>query len=249
MSAVYSSLSGQDAVFKQMQIIANNLANASTSGFKAERLVFEQALTEVRAPEASLKAEIEAPSTHKSSYYTNVVGSYTDFTQGAFENTNNNLNAAIQGEGLFVISTPNGERYTRSGEFKLDNSGRLVTPQGHPVLGSGGEIVASGGPAKILADGTVTVNNEPVGRIRIVKAAPQDLAREAAQVFRLNDGAATDEVADVNLVPGAVEQSNVNATRELTDMIVAARTLESLQKTNESSSRMSKARQDAFGKV
>jgi len=248
MSSIYTSVSGQDAVFKQMQVIANNLANMSTSGFKAERLKFEQALSSSRPVEGSLKKEIEAPSSMQTSFYAKASGSYTDFTQGAIETTNDPLNVALQGEGLFAVATSEGERFTRSGEFKVATDGRLVTPQGFPVQGSGGEIVVSGGTARILDDGTVTVDGSPVGKIRVVKVNPLDLTREAAQLFKLKDGGSAVEAPEARMVSGAVEASNVNATRELTDMIMASRAFDSLQKARESNSAMSKARQEAFGK-
>jgi len=248
MSSVYTSVSGQDAVFKQMQVIANNLANMSTSGFKAERLKFEQALSSSRPTESSLKKEIAEPSSMQTSFYAKTAGSYTDFTQGAIETTHDPLNVALQGDGLFAVATADGERYTRAGEFKLATDGRLVTPQGFPVQGSGGEIVVSGGTPNILEDGTVMVAGASVGKIRVVKIDPSELTREAAQLFKLKDGASVAEAPETRMVSGAVESSNVNATRELTDMIMASRAFDSLQKTRESDSKMSKARAEAFGK-
>jgi flagellar basal-body rod protein FlgF len=250
MSATWTSVSGQEAVFKQMQIIANNLANVSTAGFKSERVIFEKALTDARAPEASLRSEIQEPNPFRSSEYAGLAGSFTDFTQGAIENTGNPLNAAIQGKGFFVVSNAAGEeRFTRAGEFSLDASGRLVTAQGLVVQGDGGELNLSGGSACIQADGSVLVGQVVVGRLRVVNADPQAFEREAAQLFKLKEGESLEEIESVSLVSGAVEQSNVNATRELTDMIMAARTFESIQKARESESRMSRARQEAFGKA
>jgi flagellar basal-body rod protein FlgF len=250
MSSTWTSVSGQDAVFRQMQIIANNLANMSTAGYKSERLIFEQALTNSRTPEASLKAEVAEPNPFQSSYYTGVSGSFTDFTEGPIENTGNPLNVAIQGKGLFVVTTPEGEeRYTRAGEFSLDASGRLVTPQGLVVQGQGGELNLSGGPVSIQGDGTVNVGQQVVGKLRVVNAESDAFEREASLLFKLKEGQSVEDLQNVNVVSGAVEQSNVNATRELTDMIMAARTFESLQKSRESESRMSRARQEAFGRA
>jgi len=87
-----------------------------------------------------------------------------------------------------------------------------------------------------------------VGKIRVVKIDPSELTREAAQLFKLKDGASVAEAPETRMVSGAVESSNVNATRELTDMIMASRAFDSLQKTRESDSKMSKARAEAFGK-
>ncbi len=248
MSSVYTSVSGQDAVFKQMQVIANNLANMSTAGFKAERLKFEQALANSRPTESSLRKEIDEPTSMQTSFYVKTSGSYTDFTQGAIERTHDPLNVALQGDGLFAVSTADGERYTRAGEFKVATDGRLVTPQGFPVQGSGGEIVVTGGTPQILEDGTVMVAGTAVGKIRVVKVEASQLTREAAQLFKLKDGASVADAPETKMISGAVEASNVNATRELTDMIMASRAFDSLQKTRDSNSQMGKARAEAFGK-
>lgn len=248
MSSVYSAVSGQKAVYDQMQLIANNLANLSTAGFKAERLIFEQALSEVRAPESALSSEIEDPSSMTSRFFTGNAGSYTDFTQGPIEMTGNPYDVALEGKGFFVVSTPEGERYTRAGQFHKNADGLLVSSHGHPVLGDGGEIALPAGEPIIGRDGSVTVAGQFVARLRAVEINPQDLTREAGQLFVLRDGGTVTDAAETRFIGSAVEQSNVNAARELTDMIAAARSFEALQKSRESDGRMSRARQEAFGR-
>lgn len=243
---MYTTLSGQMAAFKKIEVIANNLANMNTAGFKSEKLMFEKALKEQRSVESSLRSELPEPGRLDTDEFVNVRGTYTDFSQGSIKSSGNPLDVAIQGEGFFVLNTPEGERYTRAGEFSLDSAGRLVAQDGSTVQGAGGEIFIEGGQVTIEKNGGVLVNGETVGQIRVVQLAEGgQLMREAKQRFRLEEGAVFD-VANVRVQGGALEGSNVNAVLELTEMIMASRLFEAMESTNESSNRMSRARNEVF---
>ena len=245
---MFTALSGKSAIFKQMQVIANNLANMNTAGFKAEKILFEKALKQESVVEESLSNEIASPSRLRPDDFVQIRGSMADLSQGAIEVTNNPLDVAVDGDGMFVVQTPEGERYTRSGEFTLNQDGTLVTQQGYPVMGQGGAITIGSGQAEVHEDGRIYSNGVEAGQLRISKVAAKDLIREAGQKFSLREGTSAEEVVDVKVRGGAVETSNVNAVKELTDMIFASRLFESMEKVNESNTKMQQARNSVFGK-
>jgi len=245
---VWTAVSGKSAIFKQLQIIANNLANVTTAGFRAERISFEKDMSKVSSLQTSLADDIENPSGLSPDEYVKINGSYTDLTQGSINRTGNALDAAIEGEGFFVLQTPEGLRYTRAGNFKLDAQQRIVSSEGYPVQGDGGDITLASGTVSIGQDGTITQNKEVVGKLQVVRIDPQDLLRESAQKFRLKDGASAETIEEPRIEGGAVEESNVNPVRELTEMIFAQRLFEALEKTNDSSSKMTRARNEVFGR-
>lgn len=196
---------------KKQELISNNLANANTTGFKAERS-FAQLLGDV----------------------TPVIGTRTDMSGGAVRTTGNALDLALEGDGFLVIGTPTGERLTRGGELRLDDANRLVTADGHPVLGEHGEIHVppKSGALVIARDGTIAADGRPLGRLRL-EGAPTDgvpLQREGAG--RWVPGATRPAAAPgaVRVRQGALEESNVNPIGTLVDMITAQRAYASIQK-------------------
>lgn len=245
---MYTAVSGQAAIFRQMEVIANNLANSTTAGFKAERILFEKALKDEQNLYTSPRNEIADPFTLPTDEYVEVKGSFTDLTAGPIETTNNPLDVAIMNEGFFVLNTPEGLRYTRNGEFSLDEQSRLVSSEGFPVQGKSGDITLGSGKIQILGDGSVTLNNQLVDQLRVVKIESDFLLRENAQKFALPVSASVEDLEVVEVQSGAVEGSNVNPVRELSDMIFASRMYESLQKAQQSNSQMSKNRNEVFGR-
>lgn len=244
---MYNVTSGQAAIFKQMQVIANNLANMTTQGFKAERVLFEQKLNDNANRVLNLADDSDSRPLN-SLEFVDAYGTMTDLSQGGIQITGNPLDVALQGEGFFVLSTPEGERFTRDGSFSLDQNGRLVNQSGFPVLGLGGEIFINERPIQIEQDGRIISNGVEVASLRVVNAEAKDLLREEGLKFRLKDGASITEVGNPQVLAGSVEASNVNAVRELTDMLQATRLYEALQKTRDSSSKMSSARNQVFGR-
>lgn len=245
---MYTALSGQIAISKQIDVLANNIANASTPGFRAERMIFEKALTKqevLLGP--SLKSDLKEPETVASNEFVGIAGTYTDFSVGPIEKTGNPLDAAIDGEGFFVVQTPQGERYTRAGNFYLNSDQVLTNAQGHPVMGQGGQITANGKSIEIAKDGSILSGGQVLGKLRVVKLDKNNVAREAAQLFRVKDGSSPQEVEKPVVEGGALETSNVNAVQELTSLIIASRLYESYQKTYDASARMNEARNRTMG--
>ncbi len=200
---------------------ANNLANANTVGYKRDRLfvtVLNQRLNNELVPESDRQLAQGA-----------------DLTHGAFEQTGNPLDVALRGDGFFEVmdETTGALRYTRAGRFVTDAEGTLRTPDGHAVQGTEGNIVlpTTGGPVEIGGDGTVRAAGQPVTRLRVVGFAdPTALQRLDGSSFSAGT-AVPEEVAAPNVLQGFVEMSNVNAVREMTDMIEQFRLFESQQKS------------------
>ena len=193
---------------QKQELIAHNLANANTTGFKAERS-FAQLLGDV----------------------TPVLGTRTDLSGGAVRTTGNPLDLALEGDGFLVVGTPNGERLTRGGELRLDDTNRLVTTDGHPVLGAHGEIRVPPKTAELVIgrDGTIAADGRPLGRLRLEGVPPDaPLARDGAG--RWIPGATRPPAAGVRVRQGALEESNVNPIATLVDMITAQRAYASIQK-------------------
>lgn len=213
----YISLSRQAVVQRQMQVIANNIANASTPAFKSERLLFQQFIEQ-----AGDGTEIS---------FVKDVAVIRDLSEGNFERTGNTLDLAINGEGYFAVEAPNGTQYTRNGRFQLDGEGQLVTGSGHPVLGEGGRpIVLNPGQTdiEINADGTIGTALGPVGRLKIVRFEnEQDMQPTESGLYETDQAPLPSP--DTKVVQGMVEASNVQPIVEMTRMIDAVRGYQSTQ--------------------
>ena len=200
----------------QLDFVTNNLANSSTSGFKAEHLYY--AMKGKKAQEGAM-ADL-GPTVSK-----------MDFSQGTLKITGNTLDMAIEGDGFFTIQTRQGNAYTRNGSFMLNKNNELVTATGDFVMGEGGKIVIDGQSVNISKDGTISVDENPVGKIRISAFRDSFALTRSAQGYFIDDGKAGLKNADAFSVDGGyLEMSNVNAVREMTDMMEIQRTFETYQK-------------------
>jgi flagellar basal-body rod protein FlgF len=244
---VYTTLSAQIAVAKQIDLIANNIANVTTTGYKAERPIFEKALQQQSLLlSSSLKKDVTPPDHFATNDFAAMKSSYADLSNGATENTGSPLDVTINGPGFFVVQTPAGERYTRAGSFKMDSSNRLVTQDGNPVMGQGGELVLKQGEIAVSSDGNITVDKQSFGSIRVVDLKGTTFNREAGTLFAVTSGSPT-EIEKPSVISGALEGSNVNAVRELADMILASRLFEGLKNVQDSEARLDQARNEKLG--
>jgi flagellar basal-body rod protein FlgG len=191
-------------------VIANNVANVSTSGFRRDNTIFD----------SQLGARL---------HFASAESSRVDLTAGQQQLTGSPINAAIAGEGFFAVLMPNGEqRYTRRGDFRQEESGMLVLPSGLPVLGVGGPIqVPAGKSAQISGDGTVYAEGQPYGRLRVVNFARTDqLTKEGESLIRATAESGLREDTHPHLAVGYVEASNVNLAAEMVSLITASRSFE-----------------------
>jgi flagellar basal body rod protein FlgG len=191
----------------RQRVVAHNLANADTKGFKAERVfarVFQDSLIEAE--------------------------SATDMRPGALTQTGAPLDVALEGEGFFVVDTPDGDRLTRGGALQIDASGRIVDASGYPVLGEDGPIVVPPGRIEIDARGTVRVEGQQVGRFRIETVPPGTrLLRDAAGRY-IPDALRTPLAPSERRVrQGYLEESNVSAIESMVEMIQVQRSFAAVQ--------------------
>lgn len=219
----YAALSGGVAQERRLEILANNLANINTAGYKKDVLSFKSVLG---------TAENALGNTD----YVDVASFRTDFSQGGVIHTGNPLDLTIRGDGFFEIETANGTRYTRQGTFSLDASNRLVTQNGDPVVGSGGPLTLDGGAIMVGDQGDISVDGSPAGTIKIVQFTdPDQLEKAGASLFRHkgDEGNITTR-ADATVAQGFIETSNVDPVVEMVRMIEISKAYSSYQKVIQS---------------
>ena len=218
----YVALSHQMALRGQMDIIANNIANSSTTGFKAGKPMFEEFLMDAGPGNEDLS-------------FVNDFGILLDFTEGPMRETGNDLDLSIQGDGFFAVeNTETGEQfYTRNGHFKVDSEGQLVTSRGDVVLGEDDQpLIVDPSLGRVVAnpDRTISVGEQPPVLLKIVNFPnPQELRYQGAGYFA-TDAQSFAVEEGVRLIQGMLEDSNVNAVIEYTDMIATTRAYQASQK-------------------
>lgn len=214
-NAGYTALTRQSGLMQEMQIIANNIANAATTGFKAEGILFAEHI------------KVLGPDTPSLSMATAVVQD-TMMVQGGLTQTGGAFDLAIEGDGFFLIETPQGQRLTRAGAFGPSENGDLVTADGNRVLDAGGApvFVPQGvGNIGIGSDGTISANGQPIGQIGLVMPLqPGQLRREGGVLFSAADG--IEPAFDARMVQGFLEDANVNPILEVSRMIEVQRAYE-----------------------
>jgi flagellar basal-body rod protein FlgF len=225
-NALLVGLSRQVALARELDAVANNIANLNTSGFKADGTIFEEYLMPVARERGFSGADSRLR-------FVRDRATWHDLGQGAIRQTGNPLDVAIDGAGFFVLQTAAGERYSRNGAFQINAAGELVTAAGERVLGEAGPIrfQANDTAISIAADGTIRVREGSRdvagairGRLRIVTfAAPHRLRKDGGSRFLAPADMAPQPMPTPRLVQGAVEQSNVRAVVEMTRMIEITR--------------------------
>lgn len=215
-NSIYATISRQDGLLKELQVVANNIANANTTGFKTDRAVFAEYLVSTGAETPSLSMGALA-------------GHNFDLTQGTVKFTGGQFDVAIQGEGFFALQTPAGERLTRSGAFQLSAEGQLIAPDGANVLDAGNtpiQIPPEASSISIAGDGTISADGELLGQIGVFRANGE-LQRDTDTRFQAAGG--TEAIQNANVLQGALEQSNVSPVLEMARMIEVQRAYEAGQ--------------------
>jgi flagellar basal-body rod protein FlgF len=229
-NALLIGLSRQTALERQMDIVANNIANVNTSGYKADNTLFEEYLN-------TPAHEDNFVSSDRRVSFTQDRGTYRDMSQGAVEATNNPLDVAIDGTAFLAVQTPNGERYTRDGNLHINNQGQLVTGSGNPVLGANGPIVLqqTDHDINIAPDGTVTVvegsgrTDSLRGALRLVSFPDaQKMLKEGFNLYTAGDGGAPQPDTKSTVRQGFIEKSNVNSVTEMSKMMEVSRAYASI---------------------
>jgi flagellar basal-body rod protein FlgF len=222
-NALLIGLSRQVALGRELDVIANNMANVTTNGFKARSSRFREYLMPVASAESF-------PRPDRRLSYVIDAGTPLDIRSGAIEHTGNPLDVAIKGDAFLAVQTRAGERYTRNGALEIDAQGQLVTSDGHTVLGDNGPITftAQESGFEIAPDGTVTSNQGQRGRLRLVRFDnPQTLHNEGANLFSAPNGGQP-AGATSRLEPRAIERSNVRPVVEMSRLIEVNRSYSSV---------------------
>lgn len=231
IQGLYTAASGMIAVEGRQDIIANNIANTGTPGFKRQEAVqlgfyqvFEDSL---RNPEYFNRDSAPAGGVK-------LVESFPQMSSGALSTTGNPLHVGLSGPGFFVIDTPAGERFTRAGDFSINAEGQLSTRDGAALQSvAGPPIDVRGGTVVIGREGNVTVDGVPAGQLRIVEFEnPTRLERDGNSNFRANEAVRSRMTAAENtsVEQSQLELSNVNVTLEMGKMMLGLRAYEANQR-------------------
>ena len=213
-----------------MEVIANNLANLATPAFKREAVQFEEYMVPMPATEGEDAGTVDVS-------FVLDRGVVRDLSDGRIEPTGSRTDLAITGQGYFVVQTPDGERYTRNGHFKLDNSGRLVTDDGYAVQGEAGEFVLQpeDGDIHVAGDGSVSNGTTLLGKLRLVSFGDERELKKAGSSLYTAEGQPAQVAVNVQVHQGMIEKSNVEPMLEITHMIEVMRAYQSTAELTRSS--------------
>lgn len=230
---IYTALTGAVAQQQNLDVIANNVANVTTSGYRADRAVFREFLAGAQRNNNPAVNE----QTQRPDHFVQVGSVTHDQTDGALRLTGNNLDFALSGEGFFVVATPQGERLTRAGSFMLRPDGKLSTHDGHDVIGDNGHPIRLPGTAaqvQVGLDGSIQVDGQAINKFKLVRAPdPSKLDKESSTYFLPMQGMELAAAKNVQVTQGHLEASNVNAVAGLNELITVNRSFDALQRVIE----------------
>jgi flagellar basal-body rod protein FlgF len=241
-NTMYVGLSRQMLLQRELDVIANNVANVDTAGFKVESLMVQT------DPERLPSGGVAPPIVN----FALDGGVARDFSQGGLKQTGSPLDVAIQGEGFFRVSTPAGERYSRDGRLSMDSQGRLVNQSGHPIQGDSGDITVdpAKGLVKIAADGTISQGTAIVGKLQVVNfASLAGLSKDGDGLYRNDSNLQPQATTAAQLRQGMVEGSNVDAIGQITRLIEVQRAYEATSQMVVQTNDLSKSTVDRLGRL
>lgn len=222
-SGYYAACTALVARTQALDTIANNLANASTTGYRAQHNVFSSVL-------ANTPGFPESPLNQAMNSYGVLNGTTMDQSQGALQKTGNELDLGIEGPGYFAVQTANGTAYTRNGAFQVSSQGQLVTASGDAVMGDKGVIKILPGAVSISADGTISSNGALSGKLKVVEfPAGAQLTSMGGTYYSAPAGSGV-AATNSNVRQGMLESSNVNPIFSMVELVTAQRTAEMMQR-------------------
>jgi flagellar basal-body rod protein FlgF len=233
----YIALSKQTAMAKDMNTLANNIANASTNGYRGESILFQEYLA--RTGTMGLRDKIS---------FVQDIGTFRNTKDGPLVQTNNELDIALHGEGYMVIGNPAGDQYVRTGMFHLDANRQVVTSDGYPLLQENGRSLTIPLGAKkvvVSGDGVMSTEQGEVGRIRLVRFNSEQAMRNAGNGVYATDQAPL-PATETKVTQGALEGSNIQPVMEVTRMIQVSRDYQSIQGMLEAENTRQR---DAFSRI
>ena len=217
-----AAASGLRSRMESLDLLANNIANTETSGYKTDR-EFYSLYTSADATSGQYTDPSQLPVIEKN---------YTDFSQGNLNTTSNPLDFGIQGKGFFAVSAPGGTSYTRNGTFHLSSAGTLVNADGYSVQDANGQPIAlnSSLPVTVSADGSVIQSGQSVGQMALMDFAPGDLVKQGSTMFRPANPNVKPAPSSAEIHQGKVEGSNVGSSESAVRLVNVMRQFEMLQK-------------------
>jgi flagellar basal-body rod protein FlgF len=246
---------------KKMEVIAQNLANVNSTGYKRDSLAFKELMTPFppeKRSESSNNELLQPEKSNSNVSYVAVTDQYTDHKPGKFKQTNSELDMALDGSGYFSVSTKEGIRYTRNGNFRLNTEKQIVNQKGQPILNENNEpivITAEGTEISIDAYGNIFVGSGErsanIGKIKFIDFEnKQTLEKLGDGLFYQNDTEADEKpVNNTKLRQGFLEESNVTATDEMTNMLSTLRLFETYQKMIQSIDNMDDQSVNSIGRI
>jgi flagellar basal body rod protein FlgG len=233
-----TAASGLRARMESLDLLANNVANASTGGYKADREFYSLYVAPEAQDDGSTMPVIERP--------------WVDLSQGVLQPTGNSLDVALNGKGFFSVQGPNGPLYTRAGSFRLAAGGKLVTAEGYPVRSAaGGTLTAQSSlPIQISSDGTLRQDGQPIGQLDVADfTSTAGLAKQGNNYFRADPTATLNVPAATSVEQGKLESSNTGTAESAVRLVDIMRQFEMLQKAVLIGNDMSKQAIEQVAKV
>ncbi len=228
---IYAASSGGLHSSRRVDVVGHNLANVSTVGYKAERLVGRQQSFQDTLAGTLSNMPARAEGDHARTPGVVHIGTMTDFSPGPVSYTGNPLHVALNEKNqFFVIDTPEGEAYTRAGNFSLNGEGQIVTADGKPVMGEGGPITVEGSQVSITASGQVVANGANAGRLRVAQFDDLTGLERKEGVLFVAKGAQPQTVQP-QVIPASVEMANISVVDAMVEMISAQKSFESYAKS------------------
>lgn len=222
-SGYYAACAGLRAQTQALELVASDVANISTTGYRGQQPMFGSLL-------ASANGELPNPLNHAINDFGVLAGSRTDLSSGTLEKTGNPLDLAIEGNGFFAVQTRAGTLYTRNGNFQISITGQLTTSAGDPVLGEQGPITMPSGSASISSDGTISTNGAVAGKLRIVEFLPGVSPLAVGNSYYSAPAKQLRPAADSSVRESMLEGSNVNSVQSVVALIAVQRHAEMLER-------------------
>lgn len=222
-SGLYAACTALKARTDALDLIANNLANISTSGYRAEHNTFSSIL-------ASSSTHQQSRLGQAANDYGVLGGSRLDLAEGGLERTGNELDFAVQGPGFMVVQTPTGRVFTRDGAFQVSTQGQLVTNAGDPVMGENGPIRVLGGPISVSPDGTISISGALAGKLKLVEFAPGTNLQSAGNMYYTAPAGSDSAATHSTVAQGMIEGSNVNPVESAVELVTLQRYAELMQR-------------------
>ena len=258
--SIYIAASAGIKQARKMEMIAQNLANVNNTGYKKDALVFKEMMPPFPADsglDAGKNILLSPEKSNKNVSYVGITDQYTDFSTGGIKKTGGVLDIALDGEGFFKVQTPDGPRYTRNGNFRLNTAKQLVNQNGNQVLDRNDTPVVIDAPGKISIDGEGSISvgnglaNTTITNIKLVNFENKKFLEKIGDGLYRNKGLPEEELEaiDIKTRQGFLESSNVTSVEEMTEMVGTLRIFESYQKIIQSIDSMNDQSVNTIGRV